>query len=139
MQGISLTPLDGLGDGFDRPFSMVKQRRKRKSLRGRPVRQWHRPPQLRVWRLYRGMTVEGLAEKAEVSPGLISQIENGQSNGSPDSLQKLAVALRCTVQELFADPIPGHRRLDIAVPEQDFERIYAAVIVLIGARPDSDA
>jgi transcriptional regulator with XRE-family HTH domain len=80
------------------------------------------------------MTVEGLAAKAAVSPGLISQIENGISNGSPDSLQKLAAALGCTYRELFDDPIPGQRRLDVAVPEQDFDRIHAAVMALIRPR-----
>lgn len=114
-------------------FRMAKS--KRGAGRGKPAKRWLEPPKLKAWRVYRGMTVEGLAEQAGVSPGLVSQIENGDSNGSPDSLQKLAKALKCEVWQLFEEPPPtGFRRLDIPVPEAEFDRITAAVLALIGRR-----
>jgi transcriptional regulator with XRE-family HTH domain len=62
---------------------------------------------LRQHRLGRGWTVEITAEKADVSPGTISQIENG-GGYSPDTLMKLAKAFRTTVGSLFdIDPRKG--------------------------------
>jgi transcriptional regulator with XRE-family HTH domain len=49
---------------------------------------------LREWREYRGLSLEKLAEEADVSPALVSLIENRKSAGSPDSFKKLAKALQ---------------------------------------------
>lgn len=112
-------------------FNMAKGQ---KGRRGPPERKWARPPRLKEWRDYRDKTVEGLADEAGVSPGLISQIENRLSNGSPASLQKLATALGCTVGELFDPPSPGTRRLEIMVPEAEYDRVMAIVQAAIGHR-----
>jgi len=62
---------------------------------------------LRQYRLARGWTVEVTAERAGVSPGTISTIENG-GGYSPATLQKLAKAFKTTVGVLFdIDPRKG--------------------------------
>jgi transcriptional regulator with XRE-family HTH domain len=75
---------------------------------------------LREWREHRGLSTEGLAEKAGVSPGLVSQIENRKSSGSADSLEKLAKALEIDVGELFdVKPAKGGSVLRIFVADKD--------------------
>lgn len=66
-----------------------------------PTRRVWRQIYLEAWRNKRGLSVEALAEKAGVSPALISLIENGKSGGSPETLEKLAKALDCEVGELL--------------------------------------
>ncbi len=81
---------------------------------------------LRAWRLYRGLTVEGLAAKAGVSPATISLIENYESAGSPRSLEKLAKALKCTVGQLFdVEPKAGGSVISLWVNDADRPRIEA--------------
>ena len=66
---------------------------------------------LRQHRLARGWTVEVTAEKASVSPGTISTIENG-GGYSPETLLKLAKAFKTTVGALFdVDPRKGGEAL----------------------------
>lgn len=50
-------------------------------------------PQLKTWRIKRGLTVAALAEKAGLSAGTVSGIENGTQSFSDDSLTRLARAL----------------------------------------------
>lgn len=57
---------------------------------------------LRVWREYRGLTQEALAEQAGVGKSYISQIEAGKKTGSARVLQALAKALRVDMDELIA-------------------------------------
>jgi transcriptional regulator with XRE-family HTH domain len=62
---------------------------------------------LRQYRLMRGWTVEITAERAGVSPGTISGIENG-GGYSPTTLLKLAKAFRTSIGVLFdIDPRKG--------------------------------
>jgi transcriptional regulator with XRE-family HTH domain len=75
---------------------------------------------LREWREHRGLSTEKLAAKAHVSPGLISQIENRRSAGSPDSLEKLAKALNIDVGELLdVKPEQGGSIMRIFVADKD--------------------
>jgi transcriptional regulator with XRE-family HTH domain len=55
---------------------------------------------LRQFRLTRGWTLEVTAERTGLSPGTISNIENG-GGYSPETLLKLAKAFRTTVGNLF--------------------------------------
>ncbi|AEG13697.1 MULTISPECIES: helix-turn-helix domain-containing protein [Desulfofundulus] len=52
---------------------------------------------LRKLRQKQGLTVAALAEKAGVSPGLLSQIENGQTTPLLDTLEKIARVLNTSV------------------------------------------
>jgi transcriptional regulator with XRE-family HTH domain len=62
---------------------------------------------LRQHRLGRNWTIEVTAEKAGVSPGTISSIENG-GGYSPATLMRLAKTFRTSVEALFdVDPRKG--------------------------------
>jgi transcriptional regulator with XRE-family HTH domain len=56
---------------------------------------------IRSHRVSTGMSQEKLAEKAELHPVYISQVERGQKAVSVEGLWKLAKALRTTIAELF--------------------------------------
>jgi len=58
---------------------------------------------LSVWRKYRGLTQQTLAEAAGMGKSYISQIESGAKRGSVKSLQRLAEVLRVDVDDLIAD------------------------------------
>jgi DNA-binding XRE family transcriptional regulator len=56
---------------------------------------------LRVWREYRRLTVKQLAGKAGVSAPFVSQIENGQREGSVETMRKLADVLNVSLDDLL--------------------------------------
>jgi transcriptional regulator with XRE-family HTH domain/quercetin dioxygenase-like cupin family protein len=58
---------------------------------------------LKSVRLKAGMTLRELARQAEVSPSLISQIENGKSQPSVGTLYTFSKLLNVSVDELFED------------------------------------
>ena len=57
-------------------------------------------PPLRVWRKYRGLTLDQLAEGVGVSKGYLAQIENGQKPGTLDLFRRLADVLEVAIDEL---------------------------------------
>ncbi len=59
---------------------------------------------LRELRLRHGLTLRGLAAAAEVSPGLLSQLENGVTDPSLATLRKLATVFQAEVATLFSEP-----------------------------------
>lgn len=60
---------------------------------------------LREWRKYRQLTQERLAERISVTPGTISQLENGQISYTQPTLEALAVALNCEPGDILSrDP-----------------------------------
>jgi transcriptional regulator with XRE-family HTH domain len=61
-----------------------------------------RPHQyIREWRLHRGLTQERLAARVGMSPGAISQLENGHINYTQPRLEALAEALSCAPGDLL--------------------------------------
>ena len=50
-----------------------------------------------------GMSAVELAAAIDVTPGFISQVENGKSGISTDTAAKLARALGCTIDELLGE------------------------------------
>ncbi len=56
---------------------------------------------LRVWREYRGLSQEALAERAGVGASYISQIEAGRREGSVRVLRRIAATLGVSVDDLL--------------------------------------
>jgi len=56
---------------------------------------------IRVWREYRGLTLEILGAACGVTKAFLSQIENGKRSPSIDLLKKLAAALTVDVDDLI--------------------------------------
>ena len=55
---------------------------------------------IRVWREYRGLDVSALAEKADISPGYLAEVEAGNGVLSESQLARVATALDLTVDDL---------------------------------------
>lgn len=55
----------------------------------------------REWREFRSLTQEQLAERLDVSVGLISQLENRKVNYTQATLEALAQALNCEPADLL--------------------------------------
>jgi transcriptional regulator with XRE-family HTH domain len=53
-----------------------------------------------VWREYRGLKARELAEAAGISPPYLSQIENGEREGSFETMRKIADVLKVTIDDL---------------------------------------
>ena len=50
-----------------------------------------------------GISAKALAEQASISSGMLSQLENGSTQGSVETLRKIAKVLDTTIASLFAD------------------------------------
>jgi DNA-binding XRE family transcriptional regulator len=57
---------------------------------------------LRVWRDYRGLTLQALAEVCGVTRQMLSMIEHAKAKPSAELLGKLAGALGCDMEDLHA-------------------------------------
>jgi transcriptional regulator with XRE-family HTH domain len=87
---------------------------------------------LRELRLLHGMTLRELASAAQVSPGLLSQLENGVTDPSLATLRRLATVFKAEVATLFSEPNapqvhlsrPGERtRLSAPQGQISYERL----------------
>lgn len=56
---------------------------------------------LKIWRKYRGMTLDQLAAKAETKQSMLSMIETGQRRGSPVLWRALADAMGVSVDDIL--------------------------------------
>lgn len=56
---------------------------------------------VRQLRNERGLSIRQLAEQSEVSPGYISQIENGKTNPSVTTLYAIATVMQVSIQAFF--------------------------------------
>jgi len=57
---------------------------------------------IRVWREYRGLTLEQLSHAAGISKPYLSQIETGKRTGTTDVLSAIANALDLTLDDIVA-------------------------------------
>jgi DNA-binding XRE family transcriptional regulator len=55
---------------------------------------------VKVWREYRGLTLQALAEQCGVTRQMLSMLEHGKTRPSAALLGKLAVALGCDMEDL---------------------------------------
>jgi transcriptional regulator with XRE-family HTH domain len=53
-----------------------------------------RPTCIRQWRHHRGLTLEAVAERIDMTPGLVSLVERGLRGYTQDTVEALASALR---------------------------------------------
>ncbi len=58
---------------------------------------------IRVWREYRGMTQQEVAEKAGISKPYLSQLESGQRKGTTEVLSAVARALNVSLDDVVAE------------------------------------
>ncbi|WP_017666458.1 helix-turn-helix transcriptional regulator [Porphyrobacter sp. AAP82] len=56
---------------------------------------------LRVWREYRGLSLNRLAEVSGVNKAMVSQLENDKAHGKPATWRALADALKVTVDDIL--------------------------------------
>lgn len=56
---------------------------------------------LREWRKHRNLTQDQLAERSSVTQGMISQLENGSTDYTGETLERLAHALDCQPGDLI--------------------------------------
>jgi DNA-binding XRE family transcriptional regulator len=56
---------------------------------------------IRVWREYRALTQQQLAEKVGISKPYLSQLESGKRSGTTDVLRNIAQALNVGLEELI--------------------------------------
>ena len=55
---------------------------------------------VKVWREYRGLTLQALADQCDVTRQMLSMLENGKTRPSAALLAKLASALQCDMDDL---------------------------------------
>jgi DNA-binding XRE family transcriptional regulator len=55
---------------------------------------------IKVWREYRGLNQQQLAQAAGLSASYLSQIESGKRNGTTEALTAVAQALNLTIDDL---------------------------------------
>ena len=56
---------------------------------------------VRVWRKYRGLKQQQLADRAGISKAYLSQIESNKRTGTIETLATLAKALNLTIDDLI--------------------------------------
>lgn len=62
---------------------------------------------IRAKRKERGLSQEELAERANIHPTYIGQLERGEKSATVDSLEKITAALEITFEELFSHLQPS--------------------------------
>jgi transcriptional regulator with XRE-family HTH domain len=64
---------------------------------------------IKEWRIHRGLTLDRLADRLDISKATLSRIENAKQPYTQDTLEALAVALSCEPADLIMrDPTaPG--------------------------------
>ncbi len=82
-------------------------------------------PAIRRHRLRKGLTAQALAEKASVSPSLISQVETGKLTPSVGTLFAIVVELGLSLDELFfeSEEKPQADRVDSDESPPQVERV----------------
>ena len=58
---------------------------------------------LRVWRKYRGLSLQKLSEMANMRTAIISEIENNKAQGKPSHWRALANALNVSVDNIIPE------------------------------------
>lgn len=97
---------------------------------------------LREWRKYRQLTQERLAERVGVTPGTISQLENGQISYTQPTLEALAAALSCEPGDILSrdpatdDAVADLRKLLQAASGADQQKAIRVLREMLGTGTD---
>ena len=78
---------------------------------------------LRAARLHQSMSLRELAEKAEVSASLLSQIENGKANPSVRSLYSIAAALSLPVDSFLPNNSVNEAKVEAEITPTDLNDV----------------
>ncbi|MDI9897453.1 XRE family transcriptional regulator [Rhodococcus sp. IEGM 1381] len=73
---------------------------------------------IRSLRIARELTVQQLADQAEVSRRLLTQIEHGQANPSLVAVTRIARSLGTDFTELLSDTVPGEAAIEVVPAEE---------------------
>ena len=94
------------------------------------------PTCIRQWRHYRGLTLETVAERIDMTPGLVSLVERGLRGYTQDTVEALASAMRTDPAGLLTrdptDPKAIWGIWDKAKPGQRKQILEAAVKIVKG-------
>ena len=60
---------------------------------------------IRTYRNYRQMSVDNLAQAANIPPSELADIESGKATGSVDALTRIAAALRIDLDDLVVEEV----------------------------------
>lgn len=80
---------------------------------------------IRAWRLHRGLTLERMAERLNVTAGSLSQLERGTIGYTQAMLEALAEALSCEPADLISRPPGTENGLSLIwdqIPVEDREK-----------------
>ena len=109
MTGTTITPVSGASKSADEDAEDLAA--SRAVMAGHPpedflssdevMRMVRGESPLVVWREHCGMEARELAAAAGISPGYLSEIENGKKPSSPKAWKALAKALRLTVDDIM--------------------------------------
>jgi transcriptional regulator with XRE-family HTH domain len=95
-----------------------------------------RPTCIRQWRHHRGLTLETVAERIDMTPGLVSLVERGLRGYTQDTVEALASAMRTDPAALLTrdptDPSAIWGIWDKAKPGQRKQIMEAAIKVVKG-------
>jgi transcriptional regulator with XRE-family HTH domain len=95
-----------------------------------------RPTCIRQWRHHRGLTLEDVAERIDMTPGLVSLVERGLRGYTQDTVEALASAMRTDPAALLTrdptDPNALWGIWDKAKPGQRKQIMEAAIKVVKG-------
>ena len=95
-----------------------------------------RPTCIRQWRHYRGLTLETVAERIDMTPGLVSLVERGLRGYTQDTVEALASAMRTNPAALLTrdptDPKAIWGIWDKAKPSQRKQIMEAAIKLVKG-------
>jgi transcriptional regulator with XRE-family HTH domain len=99
----------------------MKRRRPLLQPRKKPQRVWRSQLYIRQHRTAAGITLTALAAAVGKSKGMLSQIENGRSAASPETLEDIAAYFGLAhVGMLFEPPVPkGWRRIMSIIPDNN--------------------
>ena len=92
---------------------------------------------IREWRKYRGLTLEQLAERIDVTHGALSQLERGLVNYTQPMLEALAEAMNCRAGDLVMrnplaeDAVWSLQDILLKAPPEKRREVFAVIETML--------